>query len=146
MDQIVHRIDNGQYPIGEFIPSTTQLIKESGASKTVVINAVRELKAKGYLDSHPAKGVFVVATTDEITEDDLDMGVLTRDIAEVRERVDRLGSEEHSLDDLRAEISGLRRMVYSLHAHLIELYGKVGQPYPEGLLNLSEQDTNRRAS
>jgi transcriptional regulator with XRE-family HTH domain len=56
----------------------------------------------------------------------------TNEVTELRAGLERLNEvvESAELGQLRAEVDDLRRELSALHAHLIDLYGRVGQPYP----------------
>ncbi|MCX4802513.1 GntR family transcriptional regulator [Streptomyces sp. NBC_01214] len=57
-DDLRERIRSGKIPDGVALPSTQELIDSSGASSTVVKNAVSLLRAEGYVVGHQGKGVF----------------------------------------------------------------------------------------
>ncbi|MFF4433043.1 GntR family transcriptional regulator [Streptomyces sp. NPDC001513] len=57
-DDLRERIRNGKLPDGAALPSAQDLINSSGASSTVVKNAVSLLRAEGYVVGHQGKGVF----------------------------------------------------------------------------------------
>ncbi|MFF2571593.1 GntR family transcriptional regulator [Streptomyces sp. NPDC058084] len=57
-DDLRERIRSGQLATGTALPSAQELIASSGASSTVVKNAVSLLRAEGYVVGHQGKGVF----------------------------------------------------------------------------------------
>ncbi|MFI0206723.1 MULTISPECIES: GntR family transcriptional regulator [Streptomyces] len=57
-DDLRERIRSGKIPDGVALPSAQELIDSSGASSTVVKNAVSLLRAEGYVVGHQGKGVF----------------------------------------------------------------------------------------
>ncbi|MCX4779993.1 winged helix-turn-helix domain-containing protein [Streptomyces sp. NBC_01264] len=57
-DDLRERIRSGDLPDGAALPSAQDLINSSGASSTVVKNAVSLLRAEGYVVGHQGKGVF----------------------------------------------------------------------------------------
>ncbi|GGR85690.1 hypothetical protein Snoj_44100 [Streptomyces nojiriensis] len=57
-DDLRERIRSGKIPDGVALPSAQELIESSGASSTVVKNAVSLLRAEGYVVGHQGKGVF----------------------------------------------------------------------------------------
>ncbi|MGW5396246.1 winged helix-turn-helix domain-containing protein [Streptomyces sp. NPDC003952] len=57
-DDLRERIRSGDLPDGSALPSAQDLINSSGASSTVVKNAVSLLRAEGYVVGHQGKGVF----------------------------------------------------------------------------------------
>ncbi|MFB7866151.1 winged helix-turn-helix domain-containing protein [Streptomyces sp. NPDC056069] len=57
-DDLRERIRSGELATGTALPSAQELIASSGASSTVVKNAVSLLRAEGYVVGHQGKGVF----------------------------------------------------------------------------------------
>ncbi|MFJ3962037.1 winged helix-turn-helix domain-containing protein [Streptomyces sp. NPDC090036] len=57
-DDLRERIRSGKLATGAALPSAQELIASSGASSTVVKNAVSLLRAEGYVVGHQGKGVF----------------------------------------------------------------------------------------
>ncbi|WP_406484026.1 winged helix-turn-helix domain-containing protein [Streptomyces sp. NBC_01568] len=57
-DDLRERIRSGKLATGAALPSAQELIATSGASSTVVKNAVSLLRAEGYVVGHQGKGVF----------------------------------------------------------------------------------------
>ncbi|MFJ7590768.1 winged helix-turn-helix domain-containing protein [Streptomyces sp. NPDC097617] len=57
-DDLRERIRSGKLATGAALPSAQELISSSGASSTVVKNAVSLLRAEGYVVGHQGKGVF----------------------------------------------------------------------------------------
>ncbi|MCX5582094.1 winged helix-turn-helix domain-containing protein [Streptomyces erythrochromogenes] len=57
-DELRERIRSGEIADGSPLPSAQDLITSSGASSTVVKNAVSLLRAEGYVVGHQGKGVF----------------------------------------------------------------------------------------
>lgn len=53
------RIESGQYPPGEMLPSEHQLILEFGVSRPTVVAALRVLREQGWIESQQGKGRFV---------------------------------------------------------------------------------------
>lgn len=57
--EIKRRIEAGQYPPGEMMPSEHRLIEEFGVSRPTVVAALRVLREEGWVDSQQGKGRFV---------------------------------------------------------------------------------------
>ncbi|MET9624360.1 winged helix-turn-helix domain-containing protein [Streptomyces sp. NPDC006464] len=57
-DDLRERIRSGKLATGTALPSAQELIASSGASSTVVKNALSLLRAEGYVVGHQGKGVF----------------------------------------------------------------------------------------
>jgi GntR family transcriptional regulator len=107
--EIRSRIISGKYPEGSQIPSTPNLAKEFGVSKTPVRDAVKELQAEGTLEGRPGKGVYVRAVP--AAAEKLDLEALSKRVDELKQHVeDRIGQFE---------------------ADLIEVYSKNGLTYQD---------------
>jgi DNA-binding GntR family transcriptional regulator len=53
------RIESGQYPPGEVMPSEHQLTQEFGVSRPTVVTALRILREQGWVESRQGKGRYV---------------------------------------------------------------------------------------
>jgi GntR family transcriptional regulator len=102
-EDIRGRIRNGEYPVGEPIPSSRTLEKQHGVSSTVVRDAIRQLKDEGVLMGQPGKAVYVQAVPGE--------------------------AGQSGSGDLAAEVAELRAVVGRLEAGLINLYAATGVDY-----------------
>ena len=58
--EIVERIDAGSYAAGAKLPTEQELINEFGVSRTVVREAISNLKASGLVSTHQGIGAFVL--------------------------------------------------------------------------------------
>lgn len=66
-DVLLERIRSAEWPVGHKLPSEAALAAQLGVGRSTLREAVRELAAKGVLDSRQGAGVFVTAT--DVTED-----------------------------------------------------------------------------
>ena len=134
MRQIRGAIISGEYPVGEAIPSTTELVEESGMSRPVVRRAIDQLKAEGILEGHQGKGVYVkeMPVVADHRRDDTE--ALAEKFAELQQEVQELAKRADS-DDLRARVG-------RMEAILIDLYAKLGYGNPYG----GAHDTTERAA
>ncbi|KAF1023711.1 MAG: HTH-type transcriptional regulator LutR [Paracidovorax wautersii] len=57
---VAEHIASGRYPRGERLPSEQAMIEEFGVSRTVVREAIANLRASGRVSTVPGVGVFVV--------------------------------------------------------------------------------------
>jgi DNA-binding FadR family transcriptional regulator len=64
---LLERVRSAEWPVGHKLPSETALAAQLGVGRSTLREAVRELAAKGVLDSRQGAGVFVVAT--DVPED-----------------------------------------------------------------------------
>jgi len=90
------------------------------------------LKAHNILAGQPGKAVYVVAIPSSVDSTAVGVDDLSQEVQRLREQVDGLlaSREPASGPDIEAEIDYIRRLVGVLQTHLIDLYGRVGQPYP----------------
>lgn len=65
-DIILERIQDGDYPAGEKIPSEMEFCKELGLSRPTVRQAVSELVSDGILEIHKGKGTFVAEEVEKV--------------------------------------------------------------------------------
>lgn len=61
------RITDGTYPPGTMLPSETELVREFGASRPVVVRALDLLRQDGWIESRQGKGRFVIGPPDRGT-------------------------------------------------------------------------------
>lgn len=136
---VADRILSGETPVGAKIASHQELADRHGSSLGTVKRAVDHLRDVGVLQGVQGSGVFVRR---EPREADLDFGAtagpgydellkLRAEVETLRDRLDVL--EASSRDAANSGAAGedeLRKTVGAIQAHLIELYGRVGQPYP----------------
>jgi GntR family transcriptional regulator len=60
VNAVQERIENGTYPPGVMLPSETDLMKEFGASRPIVVRAFDLLRQDGWIESRQGKGRFVL--------------------------------------------------------------------------------------
>jgi GntR family transcriptional repressor for pyruvate dehydrogenase complex len=60
VEAVTERIQSGQYRKGDQLPTERDLIEEFGVSRTVVREAIANLKASGLVSTHQGKGAFVL--------------------------------------------------------------------------------------
>lgn len=159
---IADRIRSGETPVGEKIASHQELMRRHGASLGTVKRAVDYLQAADVLQGVQGAGVFVrrLPHDEDLDFEAASAGVRGSDLSTLRADLDGLRAElgqvdavttarldqiEQSLARLE-ESSDLREVVGVLQAHLIELYARVGQPYPHGAATdrRKERGTTRR--
>src|SRR5690242_2733778 len=64
---LLERIRSEEWPVGHKLPSEAALAAQLGVGRSTLREAVRELAAKGVLDSRQGAGVFVTAM--DVSED-----------------------------------------------------------------------------
>ena len=60
VNALQERIENGTYPPGWMLPSETELMREFGASRPIVVRAFDLLRQDGWIESQQGKGRFVL--------------------------------------------------------------------------------------
>lgn len=133
-DDLRRAIRSGELAAGERLPSGRELAAQYDVAPMTIQQAIRVLRDDGVVESFQGRGVFVRATTNGgATRGSTDLAVSLRhlqdEVTSLAARVDS-GSNEPAIDELREEVSGLRRQVGVLQTQLIDLYARVGQPYP----------------
>lgn len=149
MQDLRRQISDGRLPVGEPIPSTANLGQRYGVSSTVVRRAVSELRSEGLLYGQPGKGVFVKAKPKEAVDEKQVFERLASGLADVQSQVDSLqAADTETLEAFRQELAELRRVVAVLQTQLIDLYGRMGQPYPRDAapLRSSSSGAGRQAT
>ncbi|WP_405807473.1 winged helix-turn-helix domain-containing protein [Streptomyces sp. NBC_00210] len=131
-DDLRGQIARGDLSVGSPIPSASQLVKQHGVSTTVVRDALKVLRNEGLIYGQPGKAVYVRATPEESESERLSLQEVTDGLLQLQQQVAGLEptTDATALEDLKEEMKDLRRSVAVLQAQLIELYGRVGQPYP----------------
>jgi GntR family transcriptional regulator/MocR family aminotransferase len=61
IDQLRDAVRRSRIPLGTRLPSSRQLSEQLAISRNTVVRAYDTLVAEGYLDAHPASGMFVAA-------------------------------------------------------------------------------------
>lgn len=92
-DTLRRKIRLGEIPVGEQLPSYSELMREYDVSVTVVRSAVASLKAEGLLATHQGKGAFVLpgSATGDVPKD-VELAALRRDLDALAGRVAQLES------------------------------------------------------
>jgi GntR family transcriptional regulator len=57
--EIKRRIERGDYPPGELLPSEHQLVADFGVSRPTIVKALSSLRQDGWIDTQQGKGSFV---------------------------------------------------------------------------------------
>ena len=127
-DDLRAKIASAEFPVGSAIPSTAELTRTYGVSSTVVRAAVAQLRADGLLVGQPGKGVFVRSTPAAVAERAVTIEDLSKRVDRLHEELRRVESGQR--DELAAGLATLGQHVGLVHRHLIELYDKLGRPYP----------------
>ena len=60
IEAVTERIQSGQYKLGDQLPTEKDMIEEFGVSRTVVREAIANMKASGLVSTQQGKGAFVI--------------------------------------------------------------------------------------
>jgi DNA-binding GntR family transcriptional regulator len=149
-DDLKSQIAAGRLPVGEPIPSTAQLIQRYGVSSTVVRQAVARLRGEGLVIGQPGKAVYVRATPAGIEREALHLDDLAQRVDALRTELGALAEQidgkpsTADLDEIRDEIKQLRRAFGVLQTHVMDLYSRMGQPYPRDAVATPQGETPPR--
>ena len=113
------QIERGELSPGAQLPSSAQLRGIYAVSNTVIRDAIRELRRAGLVVGQQGKGVFVQSESG---------GAARPAPAEDLER--RLAALEGQIAEPSSEVQSLRREVAILRTYIIDLYTRMGYPYP----------------
>lgn len=135
-DLLRSQVADGTLRVGQIIPSTARLTARHDVSATVVRAAVRQLQTEGVLLGVPGKGVYVRATPDTVAADTAHVEEVDRRVHQLREdlagltlRVDDTPTGD-AVAALRTEMEELRRQIAVLQTQVMDLYSRIGRPYP----------------
>lgn len=108
---LAKQIGDGLYPPGGRLPSESQLGKDFGVSRSVVREALSQLKYQGLLDSHQGKGVIVLSPSGRksFRMDEVDQ-LSQQDLAQFYEMRAVIESETAALSSRRRSPKDLKRL------------------------------------
>lgn len=136
-DDLRQRVRSGALRPGDRVAPNRELAAEYGVAPMTVHQAIRTLREEGVLVSSQGRGVFVSATPDVADAGGDDLATGTRQ--ELRSLEIRVGQLEEAVGSkadagevagVKSELAELRRQVAVLTSQMIDLYAKLGQPYP----------------
>lgn len=131
------QIERGDLSPGAQLPSSTRLQEIYSVSNTVIRDAVKELRRAGLVVGQQGKGVFVQEPGGAATDNGTPLADLERRL-EALEREANASAET----DVSAEIKSLRREIANLQTYIIDLYTRIGAPYPR---EMGEEATGEEA-
>ena len=110
--QLRSAIEQGEYAVGDRLPSEANLSREFEVSRSVVREALRGLQALGMTQSRTGKGTFVVS--DQAVDNPTFGQYSARDLLEVRRHIEvpaaGYAARRHTAEDLEALTGLLQRM------------------------------------
>jgi DNA-binding FadR family transcriptional regulator len=136
---LLDEIRSGERPPGSPLPSRRELAAEHG--EHAALEAMRWLRDHGWVMTRVGAGAFVADPLPHVPASDADR---------MRELEARIEGLQRQLDEVKQEHDGasvadLREVVGALQAHLIELYARLGQPYP-GKADRPQRGRSRKAA
>jgi DNA-binding GntR family transcriptional regulator len=131
-DELREKIAAGDLSVGDAIPSTSKLSGSYRVSVTVVRAAIRELRQEGLVVGQPGKAVYVRATPENVAHERAQLEDVAAEVKYLRAELANMAERvaPSAIEDLRQEVDELRRHLGTVHTQLIDLYGRLGQPYP----------------
>lgn len=134
-DELRAAIKSGRLVAGQKLDSSRELAASYNVAPMTIHQAMRQLRTDGLVVSAQGRGVFVADPSSAPAETGDE--ALTKAIDELRRDVETLTQRATSdvstanVVALRDEVAELRKQVGAVQAQLIELYGRVGLPYPQ---------------
>jgi len=116
-ERLGHEIDAGRLRPGDRLPTEQRLADAHGVSRTVVREAVHQLKSRGLLRSRQGSGVYVTAPPAAALQLDLSLIASLDDVMQVREVRRALEAETAALAAERAtrlQVGALRRALKAI--------------------------------
>ncbi len=113
------QIESGELLPGAQLPSNAQLRGIYSVSNTVIRDAINELRRSGLVIGQQGKGVFV--------RTEPGAGARPGPAGDLEQR---LAALEGRIAEPSSEVQSLRREVAILRTYIIDLYTRMGYPYP----------------
>ena len=116
IEALTERIQSGQYKRGDQLPTEKDMIEEFGVSRTVVREAISNLKASGLVSTRQGKGAFVLeegVRSFRISEENLSV---VEEVVEALELRIAIESEAAALAARRGTPADLQRIVAACKA------------------------------
>lgn len=136
---LLDEIRSGERPPGSPLPSRRELAAEHG--EHAALEAMRWLRDHGWVVARVGTGTYVADPLPHVPASDEDrLSELEARIADLQRQLDEQLRERDS-----ASVTDLREVVGTLQAHLIELYARLGQPYP-GTTDRPRRGRSRKAA
>jgi DNA-binding GntR family transcriptional regulator len=136
---LLDEIRSGHRPPGSPLPSRRELAAEHG--EHAALEATRWLRDHGWVVTRVGAGAYVADPLPHDPASDVDrLTELEARIADLQRQL-----EEQKRERDVASVADLREVVGTLQAHLIELYARLGQPYP-GKADRPRRGSSRKAA
>ena len=124
VDQVIEQlrtaVTQGEWPIGERIPTETALVEQLGVGRNTVREAVRALAHTGILEVRQGDGTYVRATSEVSGAIRRLCGSELREVLQVRRTLEVEGARLAAVSRTEDEVAGLRALLERREAALRE--------------------------
>jgi GntR family transcriptional repressor for pyruvate dehydrogenase complex len=108
--QLTEEIQSGRLAVGDKLPTEVELVKQLGVSRTVVREAVSQLRNAGLVEARQGLGVFVMAPRMAPLDLSLDVSATKAKVLQIVEVRRGLEAETAALAATRVNADDVRRM------------------------------------
>ena len=124
VDQVIEQlrtaVTQGEWPIGERIPTETELVEQLGVGRNTVREAVRALAHTGLLEVRQGDGTYVRATSEVSGAIRRLCGSELREVLQVRRTLEVEGARLAAVERTEDEVAGLWSLLSRREAELRE--------------------------
>lgn len=120
IDQLRDAVTQGEWPIGERIPTETDLTAQLGVGRNTIREAVRALAHTGLLEVRQGDGTYVRATSEVSGAIRRLCGSELREVLQVRRTLEVEGAKLAAAERTDAEVAGLRALLARREVELRE--------------------------
>ncbi|MEV7096380.1 FadR/GntR family transcriptional regulator [Amycolatopsis sp. NPDC051045] len=115
VDQVIEQlrtaVTQGEWPIGERIPTETELVEQLGVGRNTVREAVRALAHTGLLEVRQGDGTYVRATSEVSSAIRRLCGSELREVLQVRRTLEVEGARLAAVERTEEEVAELRALL-----------------------------------
>ncbi len=120
IDQLRDAVTQGEWPIGERIPTETDLAGQLGVGRNTIREAVRALAHTGLLEVRQGDGTYVRATSEVSGAIRRLCGSELREVLQVRRTLEVEGARLAAAERTEEEVAGLRELLARREVELQE--------------------------
>lgn len=120
IDQLRDAVTQGEWPIGERIPTETDLAGQLGVGRNTIREAVRALAHTGLLEVRQGDGTYVRATSEVSGAIRRLCGSELREVLQVRRTLEVEGARLAAAERTDGEVAGLRALLARRNVELDE--------------------------
>ncbi|KRK64504.1 transcription regulator [Companilactobacillus tucceti DSM 20183] len=126
-DDLKRKILSGEYDVGDFLPTETELEKIYDVSKITVRNAIKVLVSEGYVEKQSGKGTTVISNRlfNRLSKAQSFSSILEHEGSELQKEI--LSVDEISADESPVKFD-LNRLTGSI-TRITKIYRLNGRPY-----------------